>query len=339
MGEKPFSDFQLPPGFRFHPSDEELIVHYLQNKVNSCPIPAFVIAEVDLYKYNPWELPCKALLGEDEWYFFTPRDRKYPNGERPNRVAASGYWKATGSDKPILTSCGSRRIGVKKALAFYTGPSKRVKTDWIMTEYRLPHLSKPSRSKGSMRLDDWVLCRVRHKGNMSKDAGEDQDSCSLELQECLPKIEQVQPTPTKYDADMITDYLNKDCGVLAWILPTIQTISSVSSEGHSKSNDFIPVHGSGTNKVNSTTTVSSMDSYINHRKRKSSEENEYEYFRSNEKLKGKNEKKNPQPGKTLANYDINFYSQNQYQYGIFNPEPSESIITFQGHIESPFMGK
>ncbi|KAG2673840.1 hypothetical protein I3760_13G107500 [Carya illinoinensis] len=301
----------------------------LQNKVNSRPLPAFVIAEIDLYKFNPWELPCKALLGEYEWYFFTPRDRKYPNGERPNRAAASGYWKATGSDKPILTSCGSRCIGVKKAIAFYTGPPKRVKTDWIMTEYRLPDLSEPSRSKGSMRLDDWVLCWVRHKGNMLKDASEDQDSCSLELQECLPKIEQVQPTPKKYDEEMITDYLNKDSG----------TISRISSEGNSKSNHFIPVHGNGTNKVNWTTTVSSMDSYINHRKRKSSEENEYEYFRSNEKLKGENEKKNHQPGKTLANYDINCYSQNEYQYGIFNPEPSESIITFQGLNESPFVAK
>lgn len=49
--------FQFPPGFRFYPSDEELIVHYLQNKVTSRPLPATLIAEVDLYKYNPWELP------------------------------------------------------------------------------------------------------------------------------------------------------------------------------------------------------------------------------------------------------------------------------------------
>lgn len=80
----------------------------------------------------------KAIFGEGEWLFFSPRDRKYPNGARPNRAAASGYWKATGTDKPILATGGSQCLGVKKALVFYKGRSpKGVKTDWVMHEYRL----------------------------------------------------------------------------------------------------------------------------------------------------------------------------------------------------------
>ena len=197
MEREPNSSFQFPPGFRFHPSDEELIVHYLQKKVTSHPLPASVIAEIDLYKYNPWELPSlsctiyslvhffflsdyqlmyrtgfhyllfylfilteKALFGEEEWYFFSPRDRKYPNGVRPNRAAASGFWKATGTDKPILTSCGSKSIGVKKALVFYIGrPPRGVKTEWIMNEYRLLNtMNRPgSRSKGSMRVSTAIM--------------------------------------------------------------------------------------------------------------------------------------------------------------------------------------
>ncbi|XP_020224808.2 NAC transcription factor 56, partial [Cajanus cajan] len=137
-GDQQGSHYSFPPGFRFHLSDEELIVHYLQNKISSRPLPASIIAEIDLYKYNPWELPNKSLFGEEEWYFFSPRDRKYPNGLRPNRAAASGYWKATGTDKPILSSSGSKRIGVKKALVFYSGrPPNGSKADWIMNEYRL----------------------------------------------------------------------------------------------------------------------------------------------------------------------------------------------------------
>lgn len=81
---------------------------------------------------------AKATFGEQEWYFFSPRDRKYPNGARPNRAATSGYWKATGTDKPVLTSGGTQKVGVKKALVFYGGkPPKGIKTNWIMHEYRL----------------------------------------------------------------------------------------------------------------------------------------------------------------------------------------------------------
>jgi len=48
---------------------------------------------------------------------------KYPNGARPNRAAASGYWKATGTDKSIINSCGTTKIGVKKARVLQRTPS------------------------------------------------------------------------------------------------------------------------------------------------------------------------------------------------------------------------
>lgn len=156
---------QLPPGFRFYPSDEELVVHYLCRKAASQPFAVPIIAEVDLYKFDPWDLPEKALFGEKEWYFFSPRDRKYPNGSRPNRAAGSGYWKATGTDKPISTHGGRQKVGVKKALVFYTGKApKGDKTNWIMHEYRLADsAAKAAKRKGSLRLDDWVLCRIYNK--------------------------------------------------------------------------------------------------------------------------------------------------------------------------------
>jgi hypothetical protein len=93
----------------------------------------------------------KALFGENEWFFFSPRDRKYPNGARPNRAAGSGYWKATGTDKAILSTPASENIGVKKALVFYQGkPPRGVKTDWIMHEYRLTAANcKTTKRRGS----------------------------------------------------------------------------------------------------------------------------------------------------------------------------------------------
>ncbi|WVZ68422.1 hypothetical protein U9M48_017360 [Paspalum notatum var. saurae] len=160
------AELNLPPGFRFHPTDEELVVHYLCRKVARQPLPVPIIAEVDLYKFDPWDLPEKALFGRKEWYFFTPRDRKYPNGSRPNRAAGRGYWKATGADKPIAPRGSCRAAGIKKALVFYCGKAPRgVKTDWIMHEYRLADADRAPGKKGSQKLDEWVLCRLYNKKN------------------------------------------------------------------------------------------------------------------------------------------------------------------------------
>lgn len=55
----PFSRMEenLPPGFRFHPTDEELITYYLTNKVSDFSFAARAIADVDLNKCEPWDLP------------------------------------------------------------------------------------------------------------------------------------------------------------------------------------------------------------------------------------------------------------------------------------------
>ncbi|KAG8643050.1 NAC domain-containing protein 2 isoform X1 [Manihot esculenta] len=158
---------ELPPGFRFHPTDDELVNHYLIRKCAGQPISVPIIAEIDLYKYDPWQLPEMALYGEKEWYFFSPRDRKYPNGSRPNRAAGTGYWKATGADKPIGRP---KTLGIKKALVFYAGKApKGIKTNWIMHEYRLANVDRSAGKKNNLRLDDWVLCRIYNKkGSIEK---------------------------------------------------------------------------------------------------------------------------------------------------------------------------
>lgn len=47
----------LPPGFRFSPTDEELVLYYLKNQAESKEFEIPVIACVDLYKFDPWKLP------------------------------------------------------------------------------------------------------------------------------------------------------------------------------------------------------------------------------------------------------------------------------------------
>ncbi|CAG7904196.1 hypothetical protein BRARA_G02899 [Brassica rapa] len=153
----------LLPGFRFHPTDEELVSFYLRRKVEHRPLSIKLITQLDIYKYDPWDLPKFAMTGEKEWYFYCPRDRKYRNSTRPNRVTSAGFWKATGTDRPIYSSDGSKCIGLRKSLVFYKGrAAKGVKTDWMMHEFRLPSSSTHSDTHLSPN-DSWAICRIFRK--------------------------------------------------------------------------------------------------------------------------------------------------------------------------------
>ncbi|XP_038719750.1 NAC domain-containing protein 86-like [Tripterygium wilfordii] len=188
----------LPPGFRFHPTDEELVAYYLKRKINGHRIELEVIAEVDLYKCEPWDLPGKALLPSKdlEWYFFSPRDRKYPNGSRTNRATQAGYWKATGKDRKVNSQM--RAVGMKKTLVYYRGRAPHgTRTGWVMHEYRLDE--RECETPSGLQ-DAYALCRVFKKSaippkiNMESNSygggsgvtrndqmGSDQRSSSVEL--------------------------------------------------------------------------------------------------------------------------------------------------------------
>ncbi|KAK8970778.1 Protein FEZ [Platanthera guangdongensis] len=162
------------PGFRFHPTDEELVGFYLRRKIQQRPLSIELIRQLDIYKYDPWDLPKMATTGEKEWYFYCPRDRKYRNSARPNRVTGAGFWKATGTDRPIYSSEGTKCIGLKKSLVFYKGrAAKGIKTDWMMHEFRLPSLTDPSLSKRPLDKnfipanESWAICRIFKKTNTS----------------------------------------------------------------------------------------------------------------------------------------------------------------------------
>ncbi|PHT56327.1 NAC domain-containing protein 53 [Capsicum baccatum] len=148
----------LPPGFRFHPTDEELVAYYLKRKINNKKIELEIIPEVDLYKCEPWDLPGKSLLPSKdlEWYFFSPRDRKYPNGSRTNRATKAGYWKATGKDRKVNSQ--TRAVGMKKTLVYYRGRAPHgARTDWVMHEYRL---DERECEVANGLQDAYALCRV-----------------------------------------------------------------------------------------------------------------------------------------------------------------------------------
>ncbi|KAA8547463.1 hypothetical protein F0562_003673 [Nyssa sinensis] len=150
----------VPPGFRFHPTDEELVGYYLKKKVASQKIDLDVIRDIDLYRIEPWDLQERCRIGyeeQNEWYFFSHKDKKYPTGTRTNRATMAGFWKATGRDKAVYDK--SKLIGMRKTLVFYKGRAPNgQKTDWIMHEYRLE-----SDENGPPQEEGWVVCRAFKK--------------------------------------------------------------------------------------------------------------------------------------------------------------------------------
>uniref|UniRef100_A0A7N0SWT8 NAC domain-containing protein n=1 Tax=Kalanchoe fedtschenkoi TaxID=63787 RepID=A0A7N0SWT8_KALFE len=178
------------PGFRFHPTEEELVEFYLRRKVEGKRFTVELITFLDLYRYDPWELPAMAAIGEKEWFFYVPRDRKYRNGDRPNRVTTSGYWKATGADRMIRSDNLSRSsIGLKKTLVFYSGKApKGIRTSWIMNEYRLPHHETEKHHKQHQHQQAEIsLCRVYKRAGV-----EDHPS----LVRSLPSTSSMRPSST-----------------------------------------------------------------------------------------------------------------------------------------------
>ncbi|XP_039041279.1 NAC domain-containing protein 89-like [Hibiscus syriacus] len=139
------------PGFRFSPTDVELISYYLKKKMDGYEKCVEVIPEVEICRYEPWDLPDKSVVKSDnEWFFFCSRGRKYPNGSQSRRATEQGYWKATGKERNVKS--GSNMIGTKRTLVFHTGRAPRgERTEWIMHEYCMDGKSQ----------DSLVVCRLR----------------------------------------------------------------------------------------------------------------------------------------------------------------------------------
>ncbi|XP_024991675.1 NAC domain-containing protein 78-like [Cynara cardunculus var. scolymus] len=160
----------LAPGFRFHPTDEELVRYYLTRKVCGKPFRFDAISDVDVYKVEPWDLPGLSRLKtrDLEWYFFSVLDKKCGNSSRTNRATEKGYWKTTGKDRAVHHR--SQQVGMKKTLVYHSGRApKGERTNWVMHEYRL--MDQELQNAGHVQ-NAFVLCRIFHKSGSGPKNGE-----------------------------------------------------------------------------------------------------------------------------------------------------------------------
>ncbi|KAH1207928.1 hypothetical protein AAZX31_15G049900 [Glycine max] len=172
------NNVNLPPGFRFYPTDEELVVHFLHRKASLLPCHPDVIPDLEVYPYDPWELDGRALAEGNQWYYYSRRTQ--------NRVTGNGYWKPTGIEEPVVSSTSNKRVGMKKYFVFHVGeaPAAGIKTNWIMQEYRLSDSASSTRSskrksQPKIEYNKWVICRVYERN------GDDDNGTELS---CLDEV-------------------------------------------------------------------------------------------------------------------------------------------------------
>nr|XP_043620379.1 NAC transcription factor 29-like [Erigeron canadensis] len=148
----------LAPGYRFCPTDAELIVCYLKAKIEKDAYPPCRIHEVNIYNHSPDDLAREYRSCDNKWYFLTPRERQCPKGSRPNRkVGNFGKWKAAQKDAAVLDVKG-QEVGRKRSLNFLD--ENGIKTSWLMQEYTTTHPNLPIGTGPQTMLSNWVLCKI-----------------------------------------------------------------------------------------------------------------------------------------------------------------------------------
>lgn len=128
---------------------------------------------------------------------------------------------------------------MKKALVFYRGkPPKGIKTNWIMHEYRLidnntsnkpPGCHDLGNKKNSLRLDDWVLCRIYKKNNTHRPMDQE-DSMDDGLGSSFP-LSKLHHLPPKSTTASYAQFLDNDHNFFDGM---------VSNDGINSSGSFVP---------------------------------------------------------------------------------------------------
>ncbi|KAJ8899563.1 hypothetical protein K2173_018537 [Erythroxylum novogranatense] len=196
----------LAPGFRFFPTEEELVSFYLRHRLDGDKDPLNrdidrVIPILDIYDYNPWDLPQLSgdLCRGDSvhWFFFVPRKESEFHGGKPNRLTKSGYWKASGCLGYVYSLKDNRPIGLKRTMIFYQGraPNGR-KTEWKINEYKAIQTVTSSGGSHPELRNELSLCRLYKKSKCLR-SFDRRPAKEVKIKE--PEVQHAQATGDHHD--------------------------------------------------------------------------------------------------------------------------------------------
>nr|AFN55279.1 NAC domain-containing protein [Tamarix hispida] len=167
----------LPPGFRFDPTDEELVVHFLQRRAYSLPCYPNIIPDLPLSDFDPLELMNngnKALVSYNKWYFYSQMTSR--GGTDDGVITKNGFWKEVGVVEDISTDAAARKkVGSKKYLVFfYVGHDGElspggIRSNWALEVYQLCNQFQTRRGRKQPDVNQWVLCRAQEVNNSGSD--------------------------------------------------------------------------------------------------------------------------------------------------------------------------
>ncbi|PVH37986.1 hypothetical protein PAHAL_5G143500 [Panicum hallii] len=139
------SQLGLPPGFRFVPTDQEVIAYYLLRRIRGQPLPVGDILEDDPLSAPPWLLLGKHGRRRDAFFFAAGRAMNGRGSRQKRSCAGGGTWEGQGRRKGAKGRDGERqrvRVGGeeiewrKYALNFHEEGVKG-STGWVMHEYSI----------------------------------------------------------------------------------------------------------------------------------------------------------------------------------------------------------
>ncbi|KAK6775285.1 hypothetical protein RDI58_026286 [Solanum bulbocastanum] len=156
-------------GFRFHPSDKELINHLKRFMLDGIfPRPNVIKIEDVFGDLEPWQI----IDGEKTCYFLT-RLKKFKNSTKKfSRTVGSGTWCGQTSGIPIRDKSNRNiTIGYKRSLRYESGIEKDQSEKWLLKEYFLAdEYIKKSKNK-----DIFVICRIKEKKKEEEENNNDDD--------------------------------------------------------------------------------------------------------------------------------------------------------------------